>query len=147
MGYRHEVKCMLDDENTVWADIFLDGCIHQCGICRNGAAKERNSILMNLGHVHHCMNVVEKEICSGLQFSGGEPLSTENLDCVKFIVSEMRFNRIEKPIRLRTCYSADDLSKETLQFLMDNRVSVTFHDISCMQKLTMASSEVILVSN
>lgn len=146
MSYRKVVNCVLDEDSSLWASVFLDGCVHQCNICKNGDAKEFSNRIMNLGHVHHIMSMVERDLCTGLKFEGGEPLSGDNIECVKFIISQLRFNKIVKPVKLHTCYSANEIDPKIIEFLNENSVSVRFEDISCLQKLE-ASMEVILSNN
>ena len=92
--------------------LFVSGCNHKCYHCQNPQTWDVNSgIEFDLAAKEEIFEQLNKDYISGITFSGGDPLHSNNLHEIYSLILEIRNKFPHKTIWLYTGYDFDELKK------------------------------------
>lgn len=90
--------------------LFVSGCEHHCFNCQNPKTWNGNSgIEFDLAAKEEIFEQLNKDHISGITFSGGDPLYTNNLHDVFLLVNEIKAKFPTKTIWLYTGYTWEQI--------------------------------------
>ena len=92
--------------------LFVSGCDHKCYNCQNPQTWDCNSgIEFDLAAKEEIFEQLNKDYISGITFSGGDPLYSENLHEIYSLVTEIKNKFPTKNIWLYTGFRYEDIIK------------------------------------
>lgn len=92
--------------------LFVSGCNHKCYNCQNPQTWDCNSgIEFDLAAKEEIFEQLNKDYISGITFSGGDPLHSNNLHEIYSLILEIRNKYPQKTIWLYTGFDFDELQK------------------------------------
>lgn len=126
MNYHDIKKVNMLNGNGLRVVLFVSGCNHYCKNCQNPETWDANSgILFDESAMQEIIEELSKNYCSGITFSGGDPLYPRNRKKIKEIISEIKQKIPNKNIWIYTGYLFEDLIKESeedylLKYILNN---------------------------
>jgi anaerobic ribonucleoside-triphosphate reductase activating protein len=92
--------------------LFVSGCNHKCYNCQNPQTWDCNSgIEFDLAAKEEIFEQLNKDYISGITFSGGDPMHSNNLHEIYSLILEIRNKYPQKTIWLYTGFDFDELKK------------------------------------
>ena len=92
--------------------LFVSGCNHKCYNCQNPQTWDCNSgIEFDLAAKEEIFEQLNKDYISGITFSGGDPMHSNNLHEIYSLILEIRNKYPQKTIWLYTGFDFDELQR------------------------------------
>ena len=92
--------------------LFVSGCNHKCYNCQNPQTWDCNSgIEFDLAAKEEIFEQLNKDYISGITFSGGDPLHSNNLHEIYSLILEIRNKYPQKTIWIYTGFDFDELQR------------------------------------
>ena len=126
MRYHNITKADLLNGAGLRVFLWLAGCSHHCQACQNPITWNPNDGLVLDDEANkEVFDELEKDWCSGITFSGGDPLYLGNREGVSSLVSEIRSKFPDKNIWCYTGYTWEELMEQmkdddNLRNILDN---------------------------
>ena len=90
--------------------LWVAGCEHYCKYCQNQQTWDTNGgILFDETDEKELFDALKKDYISGITFTGGDPLHTNNLEDILNLVNKIHLLFPEKTIWLYTGYTWEEL--------------------------------------
>ena len=90
--------------------LWVAGCEHHCTNCQNQQTwSPQSGIPFDKNAMNEILNELKKDYISGITFSGGDPLHSQNVQNVLKIVDEIRVSYPAKNIWLYTGYTWEEI--------------------------------------
>lgn len=130
MRYHNITKADMLNGEGLRVVLWVSGCSHQCPGCQNAITWNPNDGLeFDAAAKQEIFNELAKDWCSGITFSGGDPLFYENRSTIAEMVVEIRNKYPNKTIWLYTGYRYDELLE---QMKDDNDLNIILHHIDVL---------------
>ena len=126
MRYHNITKADMLNGEGLRVVLWLAGCSHHCQACQNPITWNPNDgLVFDEEAKKEVFDELEKDWCSGITFSGGDPLYLGNREGVSFLVSEIRSKFPDKNIWCYTGYTWEELMEQmkdddNLRNILDN---------------------------
>ena len=112
MRYHNITKADMLNGEGLRVVLWLAGCSHHCQACQNPITWNPNDgLVFDEKAKKEVFDELEKDWCSGITFSGGDPLYLGNREGVSSLVSEIRSKFPDKNI---WCYTGFDFEKDVM---------------------------------
>lgn len=118
--------------------LFVSGCNHKCYNCQNPQTWDCNSgIEFDLAAKEEIFEQLNKDYISGITFSGGDPMHSNNLHEIYSLILEIRNKYPQKTIWLYTGYLWEEIisfeselkhSYDVMKQNTDIRKALVYHD-------------------
>ena len=113
MRYHNITKADMLNGEGLRVVLWVSGCSHHCHACQNAMTWNPNDgLVFDEAAKEEIFAELKQDWCSGITFSGGDPLFLENRREIAELVSEIREKFPDKTIWLYTGYRYDELLKE-----------------------------------
>lgn len=90
--------------------LFVSGCGHHCNSCQNPQTWDKNSgNKFDIKAKEKIFEQLNKDYISGITFSGGDPLHSENLNDIYSLMLEIKTKYPEKTIWLYTGFTWEEI--------------------------------------
>ena len=127
MRYHNITKDDMLNGDGLRVVLWLSGCEHHCPGCQNPITCDINSGLeFDESAKQEIFDELSKDYISGITFSGGDPLHTENRREVEALAKEIREKYPQKTIWLYTGYEWQDIKDLPLMKYIDVLVDGKF---------------------
>lgn len=126
MRYHNITKADMLNGEGLRVVLWCSGCSHHCMACQNAITWDKNDgLIFDEEAKKEIFSELEKEWCSGLTLSGGDPLFLESREEIAKLVKEVRAKFLNKSIWCYTGYTWEELLKQAktdknLQTILDN---------------------------
>lgn len=126
MRYHNITKADMLNGEGLRVVLWLAGCSHHCQACQNPITWNPNDgLIFDEEAKNEIFEELEKNWCSGITFSGGDPLYLGNREEVSSLVSEIRSKFKDKSIWCYTGYTWEEIMKDmttdsNLKKIIDN---------------------------
>lgn len=120
MKYHNITKADMLNGEGLRVVLWVSGCSHHCHACQNAMTWDPNDgLVFDEDAKKEIFDELEKEWCSGITLSGGDPLFLGNREEISKLVKEIREKFKDKTIWLYTGYTWEELleQKKTDKFL------------------------------
>lgn len=122
--------------------LWVSGCEHKCRNCHNRITWDINcGILFSDDAKNEIFSELDHDYISGITFSGGDPLHTENREEIGLFAEEIHNKYPDKTIWLYTGYSWDDIKSLPFMKYIDVVVDGKYIDEKRNVKLHWRGSE------
>lgn len=113
MNYHNITKDDMVNGDGLRVVLWTSGCSHHCPECHNPQTWDANSgILFDDSAKKEIFDELQKDYCSGITLSGGDPLNEANIDEIFLLVSDIKKNFPNKTIWLYSGYCFEDIFLE-----------------------------------
>lgn len=93
--------------------LWVSGCIHHCKNCQNPITwNPEDGLIFDEEAINEIYSDLEKDWCSGITLSGGDPLYIGNREEIAKLVSDIKKKYPNKSIWSYTGYTWDELQEE-----------------------------------
>ena len=126
MRYHNITKADMLNGEGLRVVLWCSGCSHRCMACQNAITWDKNDgLVFDEEAKSEIFRELEKDWCSGLTLSGGDPLFIESREEIAELVKEIREKFPSKSIWCYTGYTWEELLKQAktdknLQIILDN---------------------------
>ena len=126
MRYHNITKADMLNGEGLRVVLWLAGCSHHCQACQNPITWNPNDgLVFDDDAKKEVFDELEKDWCSGITFSGGDPLYLGNRAEVSSLVSEIKKKFSDKNIWCYTGYTWEELMEQmkdddNLRNILDN---------------------------
>lgn len=126
MRYHNITKADMLNGEGLRVVLWLAGCSHHCQACQNPITWNPNDgLVFDDDAKKEVFDELEKDWCSGITFSGGDPLFLGNRAEVSSLVSEIKKKFSDKNIWCYTGYTWEELMEQmkdddNLRNILDN---------------------------
>ena len=120
MRYHNITKADMLNGEGLRVVLWVSGCSHHCHACQNAMTWDPNDgLVFDEDAKKEIFDELEKDWCSGITLSGGDPLFFGNREEISKLVKEIREKFKDKTIWLYTGYTWEELleQKKTDKFL------------------------------
>ena len=116
MRYHNITKADMLNGEGLRVVLWLAGCSHHCQACQNPITWNPNDgLVFDENAKKEVFDELEKDWCSGITFSGGDPLYLGNREGVSSLISEIRSKFPDKNI---WCYTGYDFETDIKEKMM-----------------------------
>lgn len=113
MRYHNITKADMLNGEGLRVVLWVSGCSHHCHACQNAVTWDPNDgLVFDLDAKKEIFDELEKEWCSGITLSGGDPLFLGNRCEISKLVKEIREKFKDKTIWLYTGYTFEELLEQ-----------------------------------
>ena len=113
MRYHNITKADMLNGEGLRVVLWVSGCSHHCHACQNAMTWDPNDgLLFDEAAKKEIFDELEKDWCSGITLSGGDPLFLGNRDAISKLVKEIREKFPNKTIWLYTGYTWEELLEQ-----------------------------------
>lgn len=110
MNYHNITKCDMLNGDGLRVVLWVAGCSHHCKGCQNPQTWDCNSgIPFTDAEREEIMTELNNDWCSGLTFSGGDPLFEGNLDTIWSLIADLRQRYPNKTFWLYTGFTWEEI--------------------------------------
>lgn len=120
MRYHNITKADMLNGEGLRVVLWVSGCSHHCHACQNAMTWDPNDgLVFDEDAKKEIFDELEKDWCSGITLSGGDPLFFGNREEISKLVKDIREKFKDKTIWLYTGYTWEELleQKKTDKFL------------------------------
>lgn len=105
--------------------LFVSGCTWRCDECHNPETwNDKSGKPFTIEAVTNILNELDKEYISGITFSGGDPLHSNNLTTIKSLIELIKEKYPNKTIWLYTGYKWEEIRyPELLGSITDDSIT------------------------
>ena len=130
MRYHNITKADMLNGEGLRVVLWVSGCSHHCHACQNAITWDPNDgLVFDLDAKKEIFNELEKEWCSGITLSGGDPLFLGNRCEISKLVKEIREKFKDKTIWLYTGYTFEELLE---QMKIDKNLDIILNNIDVL---------------
>ena len=130
MRYHNITKADMLNGEGLRVVLWVSGCSHHCHACQNPITwNYQDGLEFDDRALEEIFLELEKDYCSGLTLSGGDPLFIKNRETVAKLVLEVRRKYPNKSIWLYTGYTFKELLKEAKK---DRNLDIILHNIDVL---------------
>ena len=140
MRYHNITKADMLNGEGLRVVLWLAGCSHHCHACQNPITWDANDgLIFDEAAKKEIFDELEKDWCSGITFSGGDPLYLGNREELSSLMMEIKEKFPDKNIWCYTGYTWEELMKESsdklellhyLDILVDGRFLLAKKDLT-----------------
>lgn len=113
MKYHNITKADMLNGEGLRVVLWTSGCIHHCPACQNALTWDENDGLdFDDSAIKEIYDELEKDWCSGLTLSGGDPLFIPNREVIKNLVTNVKKLYPNKTIWSYTGYTWEELMEQ-----------------------------------
>ena len=113
MKYHNITKADMLNGEGLRVVLWVSGCSHHCHACQNAMTWDPNDgLVFDDAAKKEIFEELEKDWCSGITLSGGDPLFFGNREEISKLVKEIREKFKDKTIWLYTGYTWDELLEQ-----------------------------------
>ena len=113
MKYHNITKADMLNGEGLRVVLWVSGCSHHCHACQNAMTWDPNDgLVFDEDAKKEIFDELEKDWCSGITLSGGDPLFFGNREEISKLVKEIREKFKDKTIWLYTGYTWDELLEQ-----------------------------------
>ena len=113
MRYHNITKADMLNGEGLRVVLWVSGCSHKCLGCQNAFTWNSNEGLeFDDSAREELFRELEKDWCSGITFSGGDPLFCDNRKCMSNLVKDIKERFPNKTIWLYTGYTWEELLEQ-----------------------------------
>ncbi len=113
MRYHNITKADMLNGEGLRVVLWVSGCSHHCPGCQNAITWDPNDgLIFDDAAKKEIFDELDKDWCSGLTLSGGDPLFLDNRESIAKLVLEVREKFPNKSIWLYTGYTYEDLLRQ-----------------------------------
>lgn len=113
MRYHNITKADMLNGEGLRVVLWTSGCLHHCHACQNAITWDPDDgLLFDEEAKKEIIEELEKDWCSGLTLSGGDPLYPKNREEIAKLVTEIKKNFNTKTIWCYTGYTWEELLEE-----------------------------------
>ena len=113
MRYHNITKADMLNGEGLRVVLWVSGCSHHCHACQNAMTWDPNDgLVFDDDAKKEIFDELEKEWCSGITLSGGDPLLLGNRCGISKLVKEIREKFKDKTIWLYTGYTWEELLEQ-----------------------------------
>lgn len=110
MNYHAIKKCNMTNGDGLRVVLFVSGCCHHCKGCHNPETHDPNSgIPFDENAKNELYDELNKDWCTGITLSGGDPLFVSNRKEILNLVKDIKLKFPKKNIWLYTGYTYDEI--------------------------------------
>ena len=113
MRYHNITKADMLNGEGLRVVLWVSGCSHHCHACQNAMTWDPNDgLVFDEDAKKEIFDELEKDWCSGITLSGGDPLFFGNREEISKLVKEIREKFRDKTIWLYTGYTWEELLEQ-----------------------------------
>ena len=113
MRYHNITKADMLNGEGLRVVLWVSGCSHHCHACQNAMTWDSNDgLVFDEDAKKEIFDELEKDWCSGITLSGGDPLFFGNREEISKLVKEIREKFKDKTIWLYTGYTWEELLEQ-----------------------------------
>ena len=113
MRYHNITKADMLNGEGLRVVLWVSGCSHHCHACQNAMTWDPNDgLVFDNDAKKEIFDELEKDWCSGITLSGGDPLFLDNRCEISKLVKEIREKFRDKTIWLYTGYTWEELLEQ-----------------------------------
>ena len=113
MRYHNITKADMLNGEGLRVVLWVSGCSHHCHACQNAMTWDPNDgLVFDEDAKKEIFDELEKDWCSGITLSGGDPLFLGNREEISKLVKEIREKFKDKTIWLYTGYTWEELLEQ-----------------------------------
>ena len=113
MRYHNITKADMLNGEGLRVVLWLAGCYHHCHACQNPITWDANDgLIFDDTAKKEIFDELEKDWCSGITFSGGDPLYLDNREDLSSLMMEIKEKFPDKNIWCYTGYTWEELMKQ-----------------------------------
>ena len=113
MKYHNITKADMLNGEGLRVVLWVSGCSHHCHACQNAVTWDSNDgLVFDDAAKKEIFDELEKDWCSGITLSGGDPLFLGNRCEISKLVKEIREKFKDKTIWLYTGYTFEELLEQ-----------------------------------
>ena len=110
MRYHNITKTDMLNGEGLRVVLWVSGCSHHCHACQNAVTWDKDDgLIFDNNAKKEIFDELEKDYCSGITLSGGDPLFLGNRECISSLVKKIREKFPNKSIWLYTGYTYEEL--------------------------------------
>lgn len=133
MNYHNITKCDMLNGSGLRVVLWVSGCEHRCIGCHNPETWDINGgIPFDTSAENELFEALNHDYISGITFSGGDPLHTQNRSEIKRLITRFKKEFPNKNIWLYTGYLFEDIKDldfiKDIDVLCDGRFSLYLKD-------------------
>lgn len=130
MRYHNITKADMLNGEGLRVVLWVSGCSHHCHACQNAITWDHNDgLIFDDNAKKEIFDELSKDYCSGITFSGGDPLFLGNREEVAKLILEIRDKFKDKTIWLYTGYTFEEL---LIQKENDNNLDIILNNIDVL---------------
>lgn len=130
MRYHNITKADMLNGEGLRVVLWVSGCSHHCHACQNALTWDPNDgLVFDEDAKKEIFDELEKDWCSGITLSGGDPLFLGNREEVAKLILEIRDKFKDKTIWLYTGYTFEEL---LVQKENDNNLDIILNNIDVL---------------
>ena len=130
MRYHNITKADMLNGEGLRVVLWVSGCSHHCHACQNAMTWDPNDgLVFDEDAKKEIFDELEKEWCSGITLSGGDPLFLGNRLEISKLVKEIREKFPSKTIWLYTGYTWEELLE---QMIIDKNLDTILNNIDVL---------------
>lgn len=130
MRYHNITKADMLNGEGLRVVLWVSGCSHHCHACQNAITWDHNDgLIFDDNAKKEIFDELSKDYCSGITFSGGDPLFLGNREEVAKLILEIRDKFKDKTIWLYTGYTFEEL---LVQKENDNNLDIILNNIDVL---------------
>ena len=130
MRYHNITKADMLNGEGLRVVLWVSGCSHHCHACQNAMTWNPNDgLVFDEDAKKEIFDELEKDWCSGITLSGGDPLFFGNREEISKLVKEIREKFKDKTIWLYTGYTWEELLE---QKKIDNNLDTILNNIDVL---------------
>lgn len=130
MRYHNITKADMLNGEGLRVVLWVSGCSHHCHACQNAITWDPNDgLIFDDNAKKEIFDELSKDYCSGITFSGGDPLFLGNREEVAKLILEIRDKFKDKTIWLYTGYTFEEL---LVQKENDNNLDIILNNIDVL---------------
>ena len=136
MRYLSIEKASINNGLGIRCVLWVSGCTHHCNGCHNTCSWDcNNGLLFTDKEKLKILSYLEFPYVDGITFSGGDPMSTFNRDCILAFADEIKSKLPDKNIWLYTGYTIDELLSDNvdlhnIDYLVDGEYVDSLRDLT-----------------
>lgn len=130
MRYHNITKADMLNGEGLRVVLWVSGCSHHCHACQNAITWDPNDgLIFDDNAKKEIFDELSKDYCSGITFSGGDPLFLGNREEIAKLILEIRDKFKDKTIWLYTGYTFEEL---LVQKENDNNLDIILNNIDVL---------------
>lgn len=130
MRYHNITKADMLNGEGLRVVLWLSGCSHHCHACQNPITwNPDDGLVFDLKAKKEIFDELEKDWCSGITFSGGDPLYIKNREGVSSLILEIKKKFPSKNIWCYTGYTWEELME---QIEVDKELEIILNNIDVL---------------
>ena len=120
MKYHNITHCDMLNGSGIRVVLWVSGCDHNCKGCQNPITWDvNNGIPFDEDAYQEIINDLEQDYCSGITFSGGDPMHIDNRECILIVCQDIKKLYPNKTIWMYTGYTFEQIKDSPILKYID----------------------------